>query len=116
MTRLFKSTCLLLFLLSSACSTSGQAPQTLRNTGQVEQCSLSPCLLPGRSPPKSNEDWTSAVDDLEGALKSCSMQVLECIKVQSIGSKGDNTKLLIMPVEIPKSTPALQKTKSPPTK
>jgi hypothetical protein len=44
--------------------------------------------MPGRARPKSNEDWTKAVDDLEAELKSCSIQVLRCISIQNING-GD---------------------------
>ncbi|QOC57897.1 hypothetical protein phiK7B1_042 [Pseudomonas phage phiK7B1] len=40
--------------------------------------------MPGRLPPKSNEDWTKAVDDLETELRNCSVQVLQCISIQNI--------------------------------
>lgn len=89
MTKWFVTTCFLLFLAISGCSTVEKQQLTLPDTAQVEACPLVPCLMPGRLPPKSNEDWTAAIDDLERELKSCSLQVLRCISIQSVGKEGE---------------------------
>lgn len=85
MTRSFAITCSWLFLMISGCSTNVEQPRTPPSTGhQVEQCQLVPCNLPARGIPRSNEDWTRAVEVLEGELKSCAIQVIKCIKTQNI--------------------------------
>ncbi|WP_223825566.1 Rz1-like lysis system protein LysC [Halopseudomonas salina] len=68
-----------LFLLTSACSTPAPTPQTQPPTVQRSQCNLVPCLLPGRPPLVVNEDWRRALDEVEGALESCALQVRGCI-------------------------------------
>ncbi|WP_366078348.1 Rz1-like lysis system protein LysC [Halomonas sp. OfavH-34-E] len=46
-------------------------------------CPLTPCQLPGRPALVTNDDWRAAVDELEGALLSCAVQVQGCIQRQS---------------------------------
>ena len=54
-----------------------------------------PCNLPARGIPKSNEDWTKAVEVLEGELKSCAIQVIKCIKTQNITQVPTQVPLVI---------------------
>lgn len=89
MTSKFAITWCLLSLLLSGCNTLGQKQPTQpgmaqKTTSQVERCSLVLCRMPGREAPKSNDDWTKAVDALETELKSCAVQVMKCIRIQEI--------------------------------
>lgn len=51
-------------------------------------CGLVPCHLPGRPALVSNEDWTRALDDTEGALVRCAVQVLDCIEKQGAATNA----------------------------
>lgn len=62
---------------------SAQTPPTLPPTEQRSQCNLVPCLLPGRPPLVVNEDWRRALDEVEGALEFCALQVMGCVERKS---------------------------------
>lgn len=74
-------------ILLAGCSSDPQQPTlppTEPPSTKVEQCILIPCPLPELRQPRVNEDWTRNQRNLEDALTYCAVQVLECIKVQSV--------------------------------
>ena len=84
MTRMSATIWLSLCLALSGCSTPAPKPPTPSLGVKAPACPLTPCLLPGRKAPANSEDWPLALDATEDALESCAVQVLDCIKRQSL--------------------------------
>ncbi len=77
------SICAALFLLILAGCTSAPAQPTPVHIDNRPKCALVPCQLPARPALQTNDDWRSAVDELEGELLLCAAQVMDCIKLQA---------------------------------
>ncbi|MCY1298014.1 hypothetical protein D9M70_474780 [compost metagenome] len=83
MIRKWPTTCAVLCLLLSAGCTPAPKPQTPPPTTVRQDCPLTPCRLPGRPAPTANDDWGRALDAVETELKSCAVQVLDCMQRQA---------------------------------
>ena len=74
-------------MLLAGCSSDPKQPTQFygeQESSKVEKCVLVACPLPGLPQPRNNEDWTKNQRILEDALTYCAVQVLECIKTQSV--------------------------------
>ena len=76
------SICAALCLLISVGCTSAPKQPTPVHIDNRPACPLTLCVLPARELLLTNDDWRSAVDDLEDELLSCSVQVKNCIEQQ----------------------------------
>lgn len=77
------SICVALSLVILAGCTSAQPQPTPVHIDSRPKCALVPCQLPARPALLTNDDWRSAVDELEGELLLCAVQVMGCIKLQA---------------------------------
>lgn len=84
MTLMRASTCAALCLLLSACGTPAPKQLTLPPTERVVPAcpELTLCRLPGRSAPRTNEEFDAALVQTEAALLQCAAKVDGCVRKQ----------------------------------
>ena len=79
-----------ILLLALVGCTSAPKPPTQQPMAAQLYCAETPCILPGRPAPVSNDDWTVALDETEAALKVCAVKLLKCLGRQREGVAPSN--------------------------